>query len=135
VAILVLRFFEGGLSTPESLEIAMFSTVGAIGFFLFIMLLNLWYVPHTCRRLFDQQPAASNPYEFTFNAEGLKTVGRFESNDLPWSHILGWLENDRLIILSKANVTFFCLPKAQLGQTNLSALKQCLSAAGVKKGL
>lgn len=100
-----------------------------------IRIFLLWYIRHMAKKLYAQQPSARAPYLFSFDSEGMKAIGPFESSNLPWSHINGWLENDRLFLLSKTTLTFFCLPKEQLGEANLSALKRCLSAAGIKRGI
>jgi hypothetical protein len=95
----------------------------------------LWCLPRSARLLYKQNPSASAPYDFTFDANGMQAVGPFETSNLPWSHFVGWLENDRLIMLSKTATTFFCLPKTQLGPANEAELKRQLDDAGVKKGL
>jgi len=100
-----------------------------------IRLWLLWCVPRSARKLFAEQPSASAPYEFSFDTHGMKAVGEFETSNLPWSHIMSWLENERMLVLAKTRITFFCLPKAQLGEANLADLKQCLVTAGVKLGL
>ncbi|MBB3478438.1 MULTISPECIES: YcxB family protein [unclassified Novosphingobium] len=100
-----------------------------------IRIFLLWHVPRLTKKLYAQQPSARAPYQFSFDNEGIKAIGPFESSNLPWSHLNGWLENDRLFLLSKTTLTFFCLPKDQIGEANLSALKQCLSDAGIKRGI
>ncbi len=61
-------------------------------------------------------------------------MGEFETSNLPWSHIHFWLENEKILMLCKTSVTFFCIPKFQLGETNTATLKKYLAAAGIRKG-
>jgi len=135
VLILGLEALQGRLTTSAALEIAKFCAIWSVAFFFFIITLNVWYLPHTCKRLFKEQPSMTAPHEISFGPDGVKSVGPHESTDLPWSHILGWLEDKRTVILSKNSLQFFCLPKKQLGEENLTTLKQCLDTAGVKQGI
>lgn len=100
-----------------------------------IRLWVVWCLPRAAKKLYVQQPSAREPYQFSFDNDGLRVVGPFETANLPWSHLTGWLESDHLLLLCRTSLAFFCLPKDQLGETNVSALKQCLAAAGVKRGL
>lgn len=133
ILILGLEALQGRLTISAALEITKFCALWSIAFFFFIIALNVWYLPHTCKRLFKEQPSMGQPHEISFGPDGIKSAGPYETADLPWSHILGWLEDKRTILLSKNSLQFFCLPKVQLGEENLTALKQCLGTAGIKQ--
>ena len=124
-----------GISIVTLLTGVIMGVIWAICAYGALRLWLLWCLPRSAKKLYAQQPSASAPIEISFDSEGFRAVGLFETSDLPWSHFLGWLENDRLLLLSRTSITFFCLPKAQLGEANVIALKQCLAAAGVKQGL
>nr|WP_248291667.1 MULTISPECIES: YcxB family protein [unclassified Novosphingobium] len=135
LAIIFLTSEYPAFSWTKLLDDAIIAFAAATGAYAGLLLSVLLLLPRTAKKLYAQQPSASSPYQFSFDSEGLHSVGPFETANLPWSHISGWLENDRLLLLCKTRLTFFCLPKAQLGEANLAALKQCLNLAGVKQGL
>ena len=110
------------------LTVAITGTLG-------IRLYQVWYLPRIGRKMFAQQPAVSAPMQFSFDASGIRSIGPFDASTLPWSHIHAWAEDGTLLLLYRTQLSFFCLPKAQLGTPNVVALKQCLEAAGVKHGL
>lgn len=95
----------------------------------------LWCIPRSAKKLYSQNPSANTPYQFSFNSSGLKTIGKFQTADLPWSHIHSWLESNNLILLQQTPLTFFCLPKSQLGDENVTELKSVLVSAAVKNGV
>jgi hypothetical protein len=135
LAIFFLTSEYAAFSWTKLLADTITALVVAICAYAGLRLWLLWCIPRMTKKLFKQQPSARAPYQFSFDDDGMRAVGPFESSNLPWSHFHGWLENDRLFLLSKTSLTFFCLPKAQLGEENLSALKQCLSAAGITRGI
>lgn len=126
---------DRGFSITTLLICLLMGLIWAIFAYGALRLWLLWCLPRSAKKLYAQQPSASAPIQFSFDADGFKAVGPFETSNLPWSHLLGYMENDRLLLLSRTSITFFCLPKAQLGEANSTALKQCLAAAGVKQGL
>jgi len=126
---------DNGFSWELLLIALIIGLAVAIGAALGIRLYLRWYLPRIGRKMFAQQPAASAPMQFSFDASGIKSIGPFDASTLPWSHIHAWAEDDSLLLVYRTQISFFCLPKAQLGEANVTALKQCLAAAGVKHGL
>lgn len=126
---------DRGLSVTTALICLGMGILIGLAAMLGIRLWLLWCLPRSARKMYLQQPSASAPYELSFDQDGFRAVGPFESSNLPWSHFSSWLENERLILLSKTPLTFFCLPKEQLGAEIEAELKTVLTAAGVKKGL
>ena len=126
---------DRGFSISTLLICVLMGFIWAISAYGGLRLWLLWCLPRSAKKLYAQQPSASAPIKINFDSEGFRAVGPFESSNLPWPHFLGWLENERLLLLSRTSITFFCLPKEQLGEANVAALKQCLEAAGVKQGV
>ena len=91
----------------------------------------LWCIPRAARRVWAEQPLMSAPVLYDFNANGIKVVNERETSDLLWEHIVKWDENDRLLLLSRTRLTFFCIPKSQIAPETLAALRAALIAAQV----
>ncbi|HQS69536.1 MAG: hypothetical protein B7Y36_02475 [Novosphingobium sp. 28-62-57] len=126
---------DNGLSVQTLFVCLLMGLMVGLCAYVGIRLWLLWCIPRSARKLYSEQPSASAPYVFSFDAQGMSAEGKFETSNLPWSHVKSWMESERLLVLEKTSITFFCLPKAQLGEESLADLKQCLATAGVKRGL
>jgi len=131
----ICELSEYGFSFAGVLVCFLLGLVFGLFALLAVRVWLLWCIPRSAKKLYEQQPSASAPYLFTFDAQGIKAVGPYESSNLPWSHFRGWLESEHQLILCKTAITFFCLPKRQLGEDNAAELKKCLESVGIKMGI
>jgi hypothetical protein len=75
-----------------------------------LLLLFFVYEPFKARRLFRQYKALSEPTTIELRDDGLYFSRQNGEGLVPWSHVLKWKSNDRVLLLYPASGLFYVLP-------------------------
>jgi hypothetical protein len=77
---------------------------------LVILCLSFLYMPFQSRRLFRQYRALSERMTIAVRDDGLYVTTETGEGLVPWSYVIKWRYNDRLLLLYPANTVFYLLP-------------------------
>jgi len=69
------------------------------------------YLPHRCKKNFRQYKAMSEPHTVELLDEGLHFRGLRSEGLIPWSHIIRWRRNDKVILLYPMSSLFYLVPQ------------------------
>lgn len=73
-----------------------------------------WYfvfIPVRVRRIYAQQRALHEPFEMTFDENGIFANNARADGKLPWEYIHRWRESETLFVLYQMDALFNILPK------------------------
>jgi hypothetical protein len=85
------------------------------------------------RRTLEQRRELATPVQWSFDGEGLGVVTRFTQSRFPWDALRGWREDERILLVYLADQLFHSVPKQQLEEATLTALRDALESHGVPR--
>ena len=98
---------------------------------LAILLKPIWR--WAARRALTQRQDLANPIQYNFDEECLSQEATFTKASYPWSALKSWREGDSMLLVYISDQLFYPIPKAQLDETTIDALRKALETAGVRK--
>lgn len=85
------------------------------------------------RRTLAQRREMGTPIEWSFDDAALRVVTRFTRSEFPWDALSGWREDDTVLLVYLADQLFHAVPKAQVDEATLTALRTALESHGVPR--
>ena len=98
-----------------------------------VLLLRRAILRSMARRTLEQRRELATPVQWSFDDEGLSVVTRFTSSRFPWDALRGWREDDRILLVYLADQLFHSVPKRQVEEATLTALRDALESHGVPR--
>ncbi len=105
--------------------------VFAIGALAVTFLWLLWCIPRAAKKAYAQLFVDGVETTYSFSASGIHIANSLGTSDFKWQHITKWVEDDRLILLFRTRLMFFCIPKNQIDAAIQDALVKAMSDASV----
>ena len=70
---------------------------------------------------------------WAFDDAALRIVTRFTRSELPWDALRGWREDDTTLLVYVADQLFHAVPKRQVEEPRVTALRSALDSHGVPR--
>jgi hypothetical protein len=102
IGVLLLVGALAALYTSRSLPLGMILA--------FLLLIFFVYEPLKAKRVFRQYQALSEPMTVELRDDGLFFKRENGEGLVPWSHVIKWRSNDKLLLLYPASGLFYLLP-------------------------
>lgn len=115
--------------TQWSSDLGLVLTVSAAPF-VAVALITLVLTPIAARRTFRQQRSLQGELSYGWTASALTIGTEYGSFDMPWSHFLRWIEDDRTILLFESDRLYRVIPKRVLDPDQHHSLRQHLARIG-----
>ena len=90
-----------------------------------------WRVPVLARRIYRQQRALHAEVALTWTDEGLAVRSPTGESRMPWSHVVRWREDARVVLLYHSDALFNFVPTRVLGPDGRADLRARAARAGV----
>ena len=85
------------------------------------------------RRTLEQRRELATPVEWSFDETALRIVTRFTRSEFPWDALRGWREDGHVLLVYLSDQLFHAVPKHQVEESQVSALRTGLDAHGVPR--
>lgn len=85
------------------------------------------------RRTLEQRRELATPVQWAFDDRALRIVTRFTRSEFPWDALRGWREDEHVLLVYLADQLFHAVPKNQLDETQVAALRSALESHGVPR--
>jgi hypothetical protein len=85
------------------------------------------------RRTLEQRRELATPVQWAFDDQALRIVTRFTRSELPWDALRAWREDDHVLLVYLADQQFHAVPKHQVEQAQMIALRTALESHGVPR--
>jgi hypothetical protein len=105
----------------------------ALTMLMLVLLLRRTILRSMARRTLEQRRELATPVQWSFDEEALSVVTRFTSSRFPWDALRGWREDERILLVYLADQLFHSVPKHQVEEATLIALRAALESHGVPK--
>jgi len=98
-----------------------------------VLLLRRPILRSMARRTLEQRRELATPVAWSFDDDALRIVTRFTRSEFPWDAIRGWREDEHVLLVYLADQLFHAVPKQQVEETEVAALRSALDRHGVPK--
>ena len=85
------------------------------------------------RRTLAQRRELATPIAWGFDEGSLRITTRFTRSEFPWDALAGWREDDAVLLVYLSDQLFHTVPKGQLEEAALAALRGALENHGVPR--
>jgi len=85
------------------------------------------------RRTLEQRRELATPVAWSFDDAALRIVTRFTRSEFPWDALRGWREDETMLLVYLADQLFHGVPKHQLKEAQVAALRAALEGHGVPR--
>ena len=85
------------------------------------------------RRTLEQRRELATPVAWSFDDETLRVATRFTRSEFPWDALRGWREDEATLLVYLADQLFHSVPKSQVEEAQLAALRTALDRHGVPR--
>jgi hypothetical protein len=85
------------------------------------------------RRTLSQRRDLGTRIAWSFDDSALRIVTRFTRSELPWDALRRWREDDGVLLVYLADQLFHVVPKDQVDQALVNALRTALESHGVPR--
>jgi hypothetical protein len=98
-----------------------------------VLVLRRTILRSMARRTLEQRRDLATPVQWSFDGEALSVVSRFTQSRFPWDALRGWREDERILLVYLADQLFHSIPKHQVEEVTLTALRDALESHGVRR--
>jgi hypothetical protein len=120
--------------TCSALTLMLLGAVFLAAFLLAIVLLIRKPILRSmARRTLEQRRELATPIEWSFDEGALRIVTRFTRSEFPWDALRGWREGDGVLLVYLADPLFHVVPKQQVDEAQVGALRTALESRGVPR--
>ena len=124
IFIVFLVQFAGGASNPaRTIGLSLLPFAVVIG-------LSLVMTPIAARRNYARQRSLRGDLTLSWSEAGLHTVSEYGTFEIPWSHFVRSVENDKLIMLFESDRLYRPIPKRLLSAEQQADLRATIAAIG-----
>ena len=85
------------------------------------------------RRTLAQRRELGTPIAWTFDETALRIATRFTRSEFPWDALAGWREDEHVLLVRLSDQVFHAVPKGQVDEGQVSALRAALESHGVPR--
>nr|WP_166175749.1 YcxB family protein [Altererythrobacter segetis] len=85
------------------------------------------------RRTLAQRRDLATPVAWSFDDGTLRIATRFTRSEFPWDALRRWREDDRVLLVYLADQLFHAVPKDQVDEAHITALRTALESHGVPR--
>jgi hypothetical protein len=85
------------------------------------------------RRTLEQRRELATPVAWSFDDTALRVATRFTRSEFPWDALRGWREDDTTLLVYLADQLFHAVPKHQVEEAQVAALRGALESHGVPR--
>jgi hypothetical protein len=85
------------------------------------------------RRTLEQRRELATPVAWSFDDTALRVATRFTRSEFPWDALRGWREDDTTLLVYLADQLFHAVPKHQVEEAQVAALRSALESHGVPR--
>jgi hypothetical protein len=85
------------------------------------------------RRTLEQRRELATPVKWAFDDETLRIETRFTRSAFPWDALRGWREDEHVLLVYLADQVFHAVPKSQVDEAQVTALRTALESRGVPR--
>ena len=121
----------GKLDVTQVVADVVTGLVFAVGALVVTFLWLLWCIPRAAKKAYAQLFVDGVETTYNFGETGIHIANSLGTSDFEWRHITKWVEDDRLILLFRTRLMFFCIPKNQIDAETKDALIKAMSDASV----
>jgi hypothetical protein len=83
------------------------------------------------RRTLAQRRDLATPVAWSFDDATLRVTTRFTRSEFPWDALRRWREDDHVLLVYLADQLFHAVPKHQVDEAQVTALRAALESHGV----
>ena len=87
--------------------------------------------PRRLKRLYNDLRVEGRETRFEFDSTGLRSSNRDGTGNFEWNRFKHWIENERFLIFVLSRWSFVIVPKAQVTEEVLTAVRAAASVGGV----
>jgi len=118
----------------NALTLMLLSAVFLTAFLLALVLLARRPILRSmARRTIEQRRELATPVEWSFDDRSLRITTRFTRSDFPWDSLRRWREDDHVLLVYLADQLFHAVPKSQVDENQITALRGALESHGVPR--
>ncbi len=85
------------------------------------------------RRTLEQRRELATPVLWAWDEETLRIETRFTRSAFPWDALRGWREDSHVLLVYLGDQLFHAVPKSQVEEARVTALRGALEAHGVPR--
>ena len=85
------------------------------------------------RRTLEQRRELATPVRWAFDDKSLRIETRFTRSAFPWDALRGWREDRHVLLVYLSDQLFHAVPKDQVEEAQVAALRSALESRGVPR--
>jgi hypothetical protein len=131
-SLMLFTFLVTGRSSPAAISENP-GLIFALSILPFVLVFSwtAWIIPVMARRNFRQQRSLQGEFGYAWTGETLTVKTEYASFDMPWSHFLRWIEDDKTFLLFESDRLYRVIPKRALTADQQQSLRHHLAGIGV----
>jgi len=107
VGVLAIVYFVMSLENPRFvIRLLVLAAVATV-----LLLERHVFLPLRARRIFRQQRSMQEPFEVSYDVDGVRWESAVTTRRLPWHYYVRWAEDDRYFLLYQSDWTLEIIPK------------------------
>lgn len=121
--VFLVMFADGARNPALTLGISLLP-------FAFVVGLSLVMTPIAARRNYARQRSLQGELVLSWSEAGLHTVSEYGTFEIPWSHFVRHVENNKLFMLFESDRLYRPIPKRLLSPEQQADLRATIAAIG-----
>ena len=114
----------------RNIALGLLSAAALVG--LILLILIFWRLPRSARKAYRELKIDGVRTTVDFGPDRLEISNRFGTSTHEWSDLVRWWEDEHMLLLLRTSQMYYAFPKHQIATGTLEALRQSLTANGVK---